>query len=239
MATATIAVNPLRVEDYDFNLTKKDNLDFANSQLREAGAHIDAAAVDEADAFSAFAENDNVLAGMDTELGSIPGQVPLRCFRGEACFPKRGVWSTGPIFQPIVDSVNKYGGELTSSAPHRGAIVSDFTDSLTVANTPLVYLTYDNPPAPAPAGTPLPPGVGRNLNGGPGLGQLPIPTIKHDFTPAAAGDVNPPPPPPPPPPETPPPPPETPPPPPPPPPPPAPVETTPLPIREPFTRVIL
>lgn len=187
MAQATTVVRPLALEDFDFDLTKKDNLAFADSQLREAGAHIEAAAVDEADAINAFAQNDAVLNSADQEINSFPGVSRGKCFRFIICFPRRGVSSVEPIFQPIIDGLLKYTKELTDSATRRGAIVSDFTDSNQLANTPLVYLTYDNPPAPSPGGPQLPPGVGRRLDGNPRLENLPIPPIKHDLGATPAG----------------------------------------------------
>lgn len=193
MSTPANVVNTLRLEDFDFDLAKKDNLVFVDSQLREAGAHIDAAAVDEADAFAAFAQNDVVLESADQELNSLPGQGRGKCFKFVICFPRRGIYSVGPIFQPIVDGLTKYTKELTDSATRRGAIVTDFADSNTLANTPLVYLTYDNPPAPSSGGGQLPPGVGRNIDGNPRLDNLPIPPIKHDFgaTPPAGSPATP------------------------------------------------
>lgn len=181
MEQAITVVNPLTPEDFDFDLAKKDNLVFVDSQLREAGAHIEAAAVDEQDAMNAFAQNDVVLDSADQELNSLPGQGRGKCIKFVICFPRRGVYSVGPIFQPIVDGLTKYTKELTDSATRRGAIVTDFTDSNQLANTPLVYLTYDNPPAPSSGGGQLPPGVGRRLDGNPRLENLPIPPVKHDL----------------------------------------------------------
>jgi hypothetical protein len=192
MTTANV-FNLLRAEDFDFNLAKKDNLDFASSTLQEAGAHMEAAAVDEAEALYAFGQTDSVSDAIDQELGTLPHHEKSKCGLLHWCPPHTPVYSAVDTFAPVTIGLEKYLGELSNSGDKRTVIVSDFTDTNTLSNTPLVYLTYDNPPAPAPDPAPLPPGPARNLDGGPGLREIPIPPITHDFQPAPAAE-NPPPP---------------------------------------------
>jgi len=193
MTTANV-FNLLRAEDFDFSLARKDNLDFVNSQLQEAGAHISAAAVDEAEAFYAFNQTDAVSDAIDQEFGLLPHHDKGKCGRFHWCPPRFPVYSAADTFSTVTQGLEKYLGELSNSGDKRTVIVSDFTDTNTLSNTPLVYLTYDNPPAPAAEPAPIPNPVARRLDGDLDTRRLSPPPIVHNFTPAPATE-NPPPPP--------------------------------------------
>ncbi len=161
------AIRELRIDEFDFDLARKDNLAFANRELGEAGAHIEAAAADERDAFDAFAQHDAAVA-------DLPGHVTNTLEAAQYA---------------VAQTTNTYVTELAGSSETRAKIVSDFIDSNELARAPLVNLTYDSPPAPAPAQNQLPPGVARRLGDGDLYGPPDVPLPKHDQGTPAPGEV--------------------------------------------------
>ncbi len=160
-------IRELRVDEFDFDLARKDNLVFANRELSEASAHIDAAAADERAAFDAFAQHDAAVA-------DLPGHVASTLEAARYA---------------VAQTTNTYVQELAGSAAARAKIVSDFADSNTLAEQPLVNLTYDSPPSPSPAQNQLPPGVARRLGDGDIYGPPDLPVPKHDQGTPAPGET--------------------------------------------------
>lgn len=182
-----LAIRELRLDDFDFDLARKDNLVFANNELAPAGAEIDAGAQDEADAFAAFAQNDFVLEDMNlTVTAQIDAQyaaAPHPVVKGQVI---RRTAPTG-LFGDLTERVVKYLKELTSSGDVRASIVKNFADTNTIAATPLVDLTLNAPPANAGQGPPagIPPGTGGNPRR-----NVQVPTPAHDQAPAAPVTAN-------------------------------------------------
>lgn len=175
------AIRELRIEDFEFDFTRQDNLVFANNELAPAGAEIDAGAQDEADAFAAFAQNDFVLEDMNlTVTAQLDAQLvaaPHPVAKGQVI---RRTAPTG-LFGDLTERVVKYLKELTSSTDARAGILKNFADSNTIAATPLVDLTLNAPPANAGSGPPagMPPGTGGNPRR-----NVQVPTPAHDQAPA-------------------------------------------------------
>jgi hypothetical protein len=159
------AIPELRVEDFDFDLARKDNLTFATAQLQQAGAEIDAGAVDESAAFNAFAQNDQVLSDVDSSIAALHAATATNAViiaGGRGRRPGRHL--VGP-FDGILALVDRYAAEISGSTAPRSKRLTDFANVNTIAGTPLIDLTYDNPPATSSGGgtSALPPNVGPGL----------------------------------------------------------------------------
>lgn len=181
------AIRELRIEDFDFDLARKDNLTFANNELAPAGAEIDAGAQDEADAFAAFAQNDFVLQDLQlTVAAQLDAQLVATPHPGAKGQVNRQRPPTG-LFGDFTERVVKYLKELTSSSDVRAGILKNFADSNTIAATPLADLTLNAPPANAGSAPPagMPPGTG-----GTPRANLQVPRLAHDQAPAAADTGN-------------------------------------------------